>query len=111
MDNLISRQAAIKALWLSLYEYEDKCEKQFLESKELDVAEWFQHRIFVQNMSDIDRKTIFDLPTIDAVPVVHGKWVLVNSSISCSVCGEPNMEWNYCPNCGAKMDGGKDDDA
>lgn len=72
-DDLISRQAAIDALWKALYEYEDKTEKQFQESDELDISEWILHRIFVQNMSDIDRQTILDAPGIDAVPVVRCK--------------------------------------
>lgn len=57
-DDTISRRAAIDALWKALYEYEDETEKQFLESEELDVGEWIGHRIFVQNMNDIDRQTI-----------------------------------------------------
>ena len=61
-------------------------------------------------------------PTIDAVPVVHGEWKDVMTEpwctfdeCKCSVCGVVeyfNKGWkkfNYCPNCGAKMDGGKDD--
>lgn len=63
MDDLISRQAAIDALWKALYEYEDKTEKQFQESEDLDVGDWIGHRIFVQNMNDIDRQTILKLPS------------------------------------------------
>ena len=63
MSDTISRQAAIEALWKALHEYEDKTEKQFLESEELDVGEWIGHRIFVQNMNDIDRQTILNLPS------------------------------------------------
>ena len=59
----ISRQAAINALWEALYSYEDKTEKQFIESDELDVGDWILHREFVQNMSDIDRQTILNLPS------------------------------------------------
>lgn len=62
-DDLISRRAAIDALWEALYEYEDKTKKQFQESDELDVEDWIEHRIFVQNMSDIDRQTIMELPS------------------------------------------------
>ena len=60
--DLISRKAAIDALWKALHEYEDKTEKQFQESEDLDVEDWILHRIFVQNMSDIDRQTILNLP-------------------------------------------------
>ena len=63
MDDLISRQAAIDALWKALYEYEDKTEKQFQESEYLDVGDWIEHRIFVLNMNDIDRLTILNLPS------------------------------------------------
>lgn len=43
-------------------------------------------------------------------PVKHGKWESKNGWVSCSVCGlEPPNESNetseYCPNCGARMDG------
>lgn len=62
-DDLISRRAAIDALWEALYEYEDKTKKQFQESDELDVEDWILHRVFVQNMNDIDRRTILDLPS------------------------------------------------
>lgn len=55
-------------------------------------------------------------PTADVVPVVHGWW---NATETCSLCGEKSTEgldattWNYwlpnyCPHCGAKMDGGVD---
>jgi hypothetical protein len=69
MNDLISRQAAIDALWKALYEYEDKTEKQFIDSEELDVADWIQHRNFVQNMSDIDRQTILGLPSAQPEPL------------------------------------------
>lgn len=61
-------------------------------------------------MYDID-----DAPTVDAVEVVHGQWVSDKADIlfHCSVCETQistdwdydDLYWNYCPNCGAKMDG------
>lgn len=52
-------------------------------------------------------------PTIDAEPVVHGEWIVHNPDNpfaiygECPVCHEEvGRKWNYCPNCGAKMDGG-----
>ena len=62
-EDAISRQAAIDSLWKALHEYEDKTEKQFQESEDLDVGDWIEHRIFVQNMNDIDRQTILNLPS------------------------------------------------
>lgn len=121
MSELISRQDAIDALWKALYEYEDKTEKQFIESDELDVEDWVQHRIFVQNMNDIDRQTILDLPCAqhwipleDVAPVVHGEW----KDGRCTNCNvalrevffeEPisYVDLKYCPFCGARMDGGR----
>ena len=63
MSDLISRRAAIDALWDALYEYEDKTKKQFQESEDLDVEDWIEHRIFVQNMNDIDRQVILNMPS------------------------------------------------
>ena len=37
--DLIERQSAIDALWKALHEYEDKTEKQFQESEDLDVGD------------------------------------------------------------------------
>ena len=53
-------------------------------------------------------------PTVDAVEVVHGRWLIhkghFHDFAECSLCGEDYdkdtaMAMNYCPNCGAKMDG------
>jgi hypothetical protein len=52
-----------------------------------------------------------NLPTIDAEPVRHGRWIDGTSrgsySIYCSYCGshkETICPSEYCPNCGARMD-------
>ena len=56
-----------------------------------------------------------DAPTIDAVPVVHGRWIKLAEASEwdqkrCSVCGDVACcQGNYCMNCGAKMDGGDND--
>ena len=44
---------------------------------------------------------------VDAEPVKHGHW----EEFHCSVCGEIGWdnEDKYCPNCGAKMDGGENE--
>lgn len=53
---------------------------------------------------------IMAAPTIDAVPVRHGRWIDEHGSLlpRCSECGEysddaDTRSGNYCPNCGAKM--------
>ena len=48
-------------------------------------------------------------PAADVVEVGHGEWIYGEFDIPhCSECGVevmPNNISNYCPNCGAKMDG------
>ena len=52
----------------------------------------------------VDAKQIADAPTVDAVEVVHGRWIGVDYD-KCSVCGGLELgRTNYCPNCGARMD-------
>ena len=59
---------------------------------------------------------IKDQPTIDAEPVKHGHWILEREPdgtpycLHCSLC-DPDFRhigtktaYEYCPNCGAKMD-------
>ena len=50
------------------------------------------------------------LPAADVVPVVHGRKIEdgdIGCFWLCSLCGEClPYGANYCPNCGAKMDGG-----
>ena len=62
-------------------------------------------------------------PTIEAEPVKHGRWLITQEPLSwhdvncveCSACHESWIydedygfddlcDWNYCPNCGARMD-------
>ena len=57
-------------------------------------------------------RSIDEAPTIDASPVVHGKWVKTHSWYYCSECGsemfftgEFDEDQRYCYSCGAKMDG------
>ena len=53
--------------------------------------------------------TILCVPASDVEPVKHGHWIECNYGLTfeCSECKYPT-EYNltdYCPNCGAKMDG------
>ena len=61
---------------------------------------------------------IFKIPAADVAPVRHGRWERVipsksaakwSTRVSCSNCHSAGYAHHkYCPNCGAKMDGGAD---
>ena len=92
-DDLISRQAAIDAL---------------------DKGAWG-----VEWDKTLAKTMIESLPSAQptAEPVRHGKWIKADSQqyfrkhypcFTCSECGyrkDSQKKWNYCPNCGARMDG------
>ena len=58
-----------------------------------------------------------NIPASDVAPVQHGRWGTHSDrpdSLICSVCNCGFDMWkhdphNYCPNCGAKMDGEVDE--
>lgn len=61
---------------------------------------------------------IASIPAADVAPVVHARWVYHNFDTICSECRksaifdewEQQAETDFCPHCGAKMDGGGDSD-
>ena len=68
------------------------------------------------------RGDVIDAPAADVVPVVHGRWGHTDLAShwygkdECSACTYHENDrsdlshFNYCPNCGAKMDGGDGND-
>lgn len=50
-------------------------------------------------------------PAADVAPVRHGDWIDNGTLVVCNLCGEPRFiaSWQFCPCCGAKMDGGSED--
>ncbi len=59
-------------------------------------------------------RRIDQMPSVDVQPVKHGRWIWDSSpefgnpygSYVCSECDERQAyKENYCPNCGARMDG------
>lgn len=90
MDDLISRQAVIDNAF------------------EVNTKEY-------GNIEVVGIDAVMNLPTVEAVPVRHGKWNKVkhyDNVFSCSYCGELTTEtvmgtprFEFCPMCGAKMDG------
>lgn len=91
-------------------------------------TEWLTSRYDGRMPADI----VNEIPTVDAVEVVHGKWIVTDADsgepgsyaayieVNCSKCGyslgaeSGQYGWylgdpfplRYCPNCGAKMNGG-----
>lgn len=92
-----------------------------------DVIDWF--RPYGHMDQQIPFETLVtdlrdSIPAADVAQVAHGKWEEVEYNdwceevgIKCCVCGDewvtldgekPELHnFNYCPNCGAKMDGGE----
>lgn len=105
MVEYIDREAAIKAVekadYTAIADDADSCKADYL------------------------REVIESVPAVDVVPVVHGRWDDSGrytfpsgaAAVRCTNCGCALTEseyhlydWNYCPICGAKMDGGADND-
>ena len=75
-----------------------------------------KHGIRIADLCD----TFGDIPAADVAPVVHGRWTIAEDDyyglniVKCSVCHEEwcfeegddvfDLNYHYCPNCGAKMD-------
>ena len=66
---------------------------------------------WVYDLTDLE-EFLAGVPTLDVEPVKHGKWVetvfhngcTFDHDMVCSVCGHSGLpEYEYCPNCGAKM--------
>ena len=98
------------------------------------MAEYIERKAALAEMEDLFHKTdpngeeqvgflkchriVRTLPAADVAPAVHGEWIINPKreyDYICSVCGgdAPEDRWRnnailtpYCPNCGAKMDGG-----
>lgn len=60
-----------------------------------------------------------DFPAADVAPVRHGRWVMSSDrpdTIICTCCDSAFDVWkadikrhHYCPNCGARMEGAKNE--
>lgn len=74
------------------------------------------YEIGARNQYDCDRLAVETVPTVDAVPVKHGRWIddgfysdnFPHHEWSCSECGECVLEidepwFKFCPSCGADM--------
>lgn len=76
------------------------------------LSAYYKHRTPVQDSALHD--ALSKVPTIDAEPVRHGKWIPISSNkkwidvSKCSVCGKQYslypLDYDYCPACGSRMD-------
>ena len=87
------------------------------------MAEYIDRGEFIKSVKDIPMwgsvAAMFadSIPAADVAPITHGQWEPGNPI--CPVCGEDKFkdldadiwcDWlpDFCPNCGAKMDEGKE---
>lgn len=98
MAEYIKREATIKAIVDSRNRYYNSASNQYLVGRcdGLDIAAGL----------------LRVAPAADVAPVVHAQWIEDGSGII--ICPECKRGYNlhakythYCPNCGAKMDGGQ----
>ena len=97
----------------------------------LDLAYWHGEKATVENpdpygVGAVDVCDIKSMPAADVIEVVHGRWISWEEAENCvpspdrhecSVCHDAaqvlvnglELLSDYCPNCGAKMDGGMND--
>lgn len=78
-----------------------------------DIIETLEYEWGYEGM----REDLYNLPAADVVEVRHGEWLLEQEPdgkpycFHCSVCDNDfhyigiKTAFDYCPNCGAKMDG------
>ena len=83
-----------------------------------DTPEDDKAAVTIATAKKLVRSIVYRTPTADVAPVVHGRWIekekyTFGIMYDCSLCEDRILDnghpWNYCPNCGAKMDGGVDD--
>lgn len=77
---------------------------------------WYQLPLDVREkiglLGSTFKQAILNAPTIDAELVRHGRWIKeqlcgCEPYYICSKCGKLHyQDYNFCNNCGAKMDGG-----
>ena len=82
-----------------------------------DAPEDGKAAVTIATAKKLVRSIVRRTPAADVAPAVHGRWIehkkyIFGTMYDCSVCYNRILDnghaWNYCPNCGAKMDGEAD---
>lgn len=84
------------------------------------IGKGYYDDTYLDLVSAVPEEVIRSLPPADVVEVRHGSWhryskgsgsyngvIILSDAFQCTICKK--SFWNksdYCPNCGAKMDGG-----
>lgn len=88
-----------------------------------DAPEDEKAAVTIATAKKLARSLVRRAPAADVAPVVHGRWIeqedqMLDVYYTCSACKEDFyiettgytekdlFLYTYCPNCGAKMDGG-----
>lgn len=90
-------------------------------AKEYIERETLLHKIRWASSAEEAVMSVRRIPAADVAPVRHGEWLKAEDDycglniIQCSICHEEwcfeidddviDLNYHYCPNCGAKMDG------
>ena len=113
-DEYISREAAIKYAEHAYHEW-NLAMAAAVGKREINLV--YKRQELCKAVESVFR----DMPAADVAPVVHGRWDDSgrytfpdgSTAVRCTNCGCALTEseyrlnnWNYCPVCGAKMDGG-----
>ena len=119
---------AFRIAWQELTEQEAPCLHQKLMSfasqwrRNILAMKKLERKETLQSTYKMFENNLDNAPTIDAVPVRHGKWEITSAyphNVYCSNCHKrfAQANWsvwedgslprNYCPHCGARMDGGE----
>ena len=76
------------------------------------ISDYTEHDDILRLYSDL-RLSVLDAKTVEAEPIRHGYWIThimpksyIEYGAICSRCGQwSGIRENFCPDCGAKMDG------